>query len=35
MLGRMAAETGREITWEEHLQHGKKYSLGIDLTKFT
>jgi predicted dehydrogenase len=35
MLGRMAAETGREVTWEEHLQHGKEYKLGIDLTKFT
>ncbi len=35
MLGRMAAETGREVTWEEHLEHGKEYKLGIDLTKFT
>jgi predicted dehydrogenase len=34
MLGRMAAESGREVTWDEHLQHGKKYSLNIDMTQF-
>jgi len=34
MLGRMAAESGREVTWEEQLEHGKTYSLGIDLTQF-
>lgn len=35
MLGRMAAELGREVTWDEQLTHGKKYSLGMDLTQFT
>ena len=35
MLGRMAAETGREVSWEEQLQHGPKYSLGMDVAQFS
>ncbi|AXC12519.1 putative oxidoreductase [Acidisarcina polymorpha] len=35
MLGRMAAETGREVTWDEQLEHGEKYSLKIDMSQFT
>ncbi len=35
MLGRMAGELGREVTWEELLKHGKTYDLGIDMKQFT
>jgi myo-inositol 2-dehydrogenase/D-chiro-inositol 1-dehydrogenase len=34
MLGRMAAEKGRETTWDELLAHGEEYKLGIDLSQF-
>jgi len=35
MLGRMAAYQRREVTWEELLQHGETYKLGMDLNQFT
>jgi predicted dehydrogenase len=35
MLGRMAGELGREVTWDELLQHGKNYELKIDMRQFT
>ena len=34
MLGRMAGRLGREVTWEESLQHGEHYELGIDMSQF-
>jgi myo-inositol 2-dehydrogenase / D-chiro-inositol 1-dehydrogenase len=34
MLGRKAAETGREITWDALLQDSEAYSLGMDITQF-
>ncbi|MGC9198182.1 MAG: Gfo/Idh/MocA family protein [Acidobacteriaceae bacterium] len=34
MLGRMAGRLGREVTWEEQLQHGEKYSMNIDMSQF-
>jgi myo-inositol 2-dehydrogenase / D-chiro-inositol 1-dehydrogenase len=34
MLGRMAGQTGREITWEEQLKHGEKYELKMDMSQF-
>jgi len=35
MLGRMAAYQRREVTWEDLLQHGETYKLGMDLNQFT
>jgi predicted dehydrogenase len=35
MLGRMAGRQGREITWEELLQHGEKFELGINMSQFS
>ena len=34
MLGRMAGLTGREVTWEDLLNHGETYQLGMDLRQF-
>ena len=34
MLGRMAGYTQREVTWEELLEHGETYELGMGLTQF-
>ena len=34
MLGRMAGRLGREVTWEELLEHGDLYTLGIDMQQF-
>ncbi len=34
MLGRMAGRLGREVTWEEQLKHGEKYSMNIDMSQF-
>ncbi len=34
MLGRMAGRLGREVTWEELLEHGEVYTLGIDMRQF-
>ena len=34
MLGRMAAETGREVTWEDLLKSTQVYDPKIDFTKF-
>jgi myo-inositol 2-dehydrogenase / D-chiro-inositol 1-dehydrogenase len=31
MLGRMAGQLGREVTWEEQLKHGEEYKLDIDM----
>jgi hypothetical protein len=35
MLGRMAGRLGREVTWEELMQHGENYELGINMTQFS
>ncbi len=35
MLGRMAGYQRREVTWEELLQHGETYKLGMDINQFT
>jgi myo-inositol 2-dehydrogenase/D-chiro-inositol 1-dehydrogenase len=35
MLGRMAGRLGREVTWEELLQHGEKFELGINMSQFS
>jgi predicted dehydrogenase len=35
MLGRMAAEKMREVTWDEQLAHGEEYKLGINLSQFS
>ena len=35
MLGRMAGQRGHEVTWEEMLKHGEKYSLDINMSQFT
>ncbi|MHB1744138.1 MAG: Gfo/Idh/MocA family protein [Acidobacteriaceae bacterium] len=35
MLGRMAGRLGREVTWEELLQHGETFHLGIDMGQFS
>ena len=34
MLGRMAGRLGREVTWQELLEHGKVYTLGMDMRQF-
>lgn len=34
MLGRMAAYTGRETSWEDMLAHGETYPLGMDVSQF-
>ena len=34
MLGRMAAYQQRDVTWDELLQHGETYELGMDLKQF-
>jgi myo-inositol 2-dehydrogenase/D-chiro-inositol 1-dehydrogenase len=34
MMGRMAAYTGRTVTWDELLKHGETYELGFDLKRF-
>jgi myo-inositol 2-dehydrogenase/D-chiro-inositol 1-dehydrogenase len=34
MLGRKAAETGREVTWDGLLQNSEEYVLGMDITQF-
>ena len=34
MLGRMAGQLGREVTWEEQLQHGEEYKMSIDMSQF-
>jgi myo-inositol 2-dehydrogenase / D-chiro-inositol 1-dehydrogenase len=34
MLGRMAGQLGREVTWEELLAHGEDYSLNMDVSQF-
>ena len=34
MLGRMAGPLGREVTWEEQLQHGEQYTMNINMNQF-
>ena len=34
MLGRMAGEAKREVTWDEQLTHGEQYEMKIDMTQF-
>ena len=34
MLGRMAGQHGREVTWDELLKHGEKYTMNIDISQF-
>ena len=34
MLGRMAGLQGREVTWDELLQHGERYELKMDVSRF-
>ena len=34
MLGRMAGQRGREVTWEEQLRHGERYEMDIDMRQF-
>jgi hypothetical protein len=34
MLGRHAADTGREVTWDDLQQNSEVYSLGMDITQF-
>jgi predicted dehydrogenase len=34
MLGRMAGQLGREVTWDEQLQHGEQYQMNIDMSQF-
>lgn len=35
MLGRMAGQQGREVTWEEQLQHPEVYTLDLNVSQFT
>lgn len=35
MLGRMAGRLGRDVTWEELMQHGENYQLGINMKQFS
>lgn len=34
MLGRMAGEQKREVTWDEQLKHGEHYEMKIDMSQF-
>jgi predicted dehydrogenase len=34
MLGRMAGQRGREVTWEEQLSQGEQYTMTIDMKQF-
>jgi myo-inositol 2-dehydrogenase/D-chiro-inositol 1-dehydrogenase len=35
MLGRMAGYTRREVTWEDLQAHGEKFTLGMDVNRFS
>jgi len=35
MLGRQAATSGHEVTWDELLKHPETYSLGMDVSQFS
>jgi predicted dehydrogenase len=35
MLGRMAGQRGHEVTWDEQLRHGERYSMTIDMRQFS
>jgi myo-inositol 2-dehydrogenase / D-chiro-inositol 1-dehydrogenase len=30
----MAGQLGREVTWDEQLQHGERYTMTIDMNQF-
>jgi hypothetical protein len=30
----MAGQLGQEVTWEEQLQHGERYTMNIDMSQF-
>ncbi|MBV8673757.1 MAG: gfo/Idh/MocA family oxidoreductase, partial [Acidobacteriaceae bacterium] len=34
MLGRMAGQLGREVTWDEMMAHPEEYKLGMDMSQF-
>jgi predicted dehydrogenase len=34
MLGRMAGQLGREVTWDDQLQHGEQYQMNINMSPF-
>jgi myo-inositol 2-dehydrogenase/D-chiro-inositol 1-dehydrogenase len=34
MLGRMAGQRGHEVTWEEQLAHGERYTMDINMRQF-
>ncbi|MBV8436006.1 MAG: gfo/Idh/MocA family oxidoreductase, partial [Silvibacterium sp.] len=34
MLGRMAGQLGREVTWDELLAHPEEYRLDVDVSQF-
>ena len=34
MLGRMAGQRGHEVTWEEQLKHGERFTMTIDMKQF-
>ncbi len=34
MLGRMAGQLGREVAWDELLQHGEIYHMDINMAQF-
>ena len=34
MLGRMAGQMGREVTWDEMMAHPEEYRLGMDVSQF-
>jgi hypothetical protein len=35
MLGRMAGQQNREVTWDELLAHGEEYHLDINMSQFS
>ncbi len=34
MLGRMAGQLGRTVTWDDLLQHGERYTMNINMEQF-
>ncbi len=34
MLGRMAGQRGHEVTWDEQLRHGERFTLNMDMRQF-
>jgi predicted dehydrogenase len=35
MLGRMAGQLKREVTWDEQLEHGEEYQMNINMSQFS